>query len=408
MHGADDKQSSMFSVVSPERRIPADHPLRRIKAMADEILAGMSSTFDAMYSRIGRPSIPPERLLKSQVLMALYTVRSDRQFCEQLDYNPLFRWFLDMSADEPTFDASSFSRNRDRLLEHEVADQFFAAVVAQARAAHLMSHDHFTVDGTLIEAWASLKSFKRKDGASKDREPPDDPGNPTVDFHGEKRSNETHESTTDREARLARKKGKESKLSYSAHAFMENRNGLIVDFRIDQANGFAERRTALDMLADNVVKGAARHGRRRQGLRHGRLRARLPADPRHAAHRADQRSSTTIRDRRPHDTPRWLPGEHAQTKARRGDLRLDEERRELPTDALQRHPTHAASRDLRRRCLQHAPRDTLDRGNHVAQQASGVRRRARRRQPRSANREAPTGESTANRLFSAPANAVIT
>jgi transposase len=254
MRGADDKQSSMFSIVSPERRIPADHPLRRIKAMADEILAGMSSTFDAMYSSVGRPSIPPERLLKSQVLMALYTVRSDRQFCEQLDYNLLFRWFLDMSADEPTFDASSFSRNRDRLLEHDVADQFFAAVVAQARAAHLMSHDHFTVDGTLIEAWASLKSFKRKDGKSKHREPPDDPGNPTVDFHGEKRSNETHESTTDREARLARKKGKESKLSYSAHALMENRNGLIVDFRIDEANGFAERRTALEMLADNVVK----------------------------------------------------------------------------------------------------------------------------------------------------------
>ena len=157
MRGADEKQGSMFSVVSPERRIPMDHPLRRIKAMADEILGGLSSTFDAMYSTVGRPSIPPERLLKSQILMALYTVRSDRQFCEQLDYNLLFRWFLDMSADEPTFDASSFSRNRERLLEHDVAGQFLAAVVAQARAAHLMSHDHFAVDGTLIEAWASLK-----------------------------------------------------------------------------------------------------------------------------------------------------------------------------------------------------------------------------------------------------------
>jgi transposase len=254
MRGTDDKQSSMFSVVSPERRIPADHPLRRIKAMADEILADLSPTFDAMYSNVGRPSIPPERLLKSQILMALYSVRSDRQFCEQLDYNLLFRWFLDMNADEPTFDASSFSRNRDRLLDHDVAGKFFAGIVGQARAAHLMSHDHFTVDGTLIEAMASLKSFRRKDERPEDREPPDDPGNPTVNFHGEKRSNDTHASTTDPEARLARKKGKESKMSYSAHALMENRNGLIVDFRVEEANGYAERRAALAMLEDHAVK----------------------------------------------------------------------------------------------------------------------------------------------------------
>ena len=251
MRGADDKQASFFSVISPERRIPADHPLRGIKRLADQILAGLSPTFDAMYSATGRPSIPPERLLKSQVLMALYTVRSDRQFCEQLDYNLLFRWFLDMSADEPTFDASSFSRNRDRLLEHDVAAKFFAAAVEQARAAKLLSQDHFTVDGTLIEAWASLKSFRRKEEKGK-RPPPDDPGNPTVDFRGEKRSNETHESTTDGEARLARKKGKESRLSYSGHALMENRNGLVVDFRIAEANGFAERKVALEMLDDNI------------------------------------------------------------------------------------------------------------------------------------------------------------
>jgi transposase len=255
MRGTDDKQASMFSVVSPERRIPADHPLRRIKAMADEILVGLSSTFDAMYSKVGRPSIPPERLLKSQILIALYSVRSDRQFCEQLDYNLLFRWFLDMSADEPTFDASSFSRNRDRLLDHDVAAKFFAGVVERARAAHLMSHDHFTVDGTLIEAMASLKTFRRKDEEPGDREPPDDPGNPTVNFHGEKRSNETHASTTDPEAKLARKgNGKESKMSYSAHALMENRNGLIVDFRVEEADGYAERRTAIEMLYDNAVK----------------------------------------------------------------------------------------------------------------------------------------------------------
>ena len=154
----------MFSIVSPDRRVPADHPLRRIKAMADDVLTGLSRTFDAMYSGVGRPSIPPERLLKSQILIALYSVRSDRQFCEQLDYNLLFRWFLDMSADDPTFDASSFSRNRDRLLDHDVAAKFFTRpIVDQARAAHLMSHDHFTVDGALIEAMASLKSFRRRD-----------------------------------------------------------------------------------------------------------------------------------------------------------------------------------------------------------------------------------------------------
>jgi len=254
VRGSDDKQASIFSIVSPEKRIPADHPLRRIKSLADTILAGMSPTFDAMYSRTGRPSIPPERLLKSQVLIALYSVRSDRQFCEQLDYNLLFRWFLDMNADEPTFDASSFSRNRDRLLDHDVAAEFFAGVVAQARAAHLMSADHFTVDGTLIEAMASLKSFRRKDEKPADREPPDDPGNPTVNFHGEKRSNDTHASTTDPDARLARKKGKESKMSYSAHALMENRNGLIVDFRVEEANGYAERQTAVAMLADHASK----------------------------------------------------------------------------------------------------------------------------------------------------------
>ena len=254
MRGADDKQASMFSIVSPERRIPMDHPLRRIKAMADEILAGLSSTFDAMYSKTGRPSIPPERLLKSQILMALYSVRSDRQFCEQLDYNLLFRWFLDMSADDATFDASSFSRNRDRLLDHDVAAKFFSAVVAQARAAHLMSSDHFTVDGTLIEAMASLKSFRRKDEKADKHEPPDDPGNPTVNFHGETRSNATHQSKTDPEAKLARKKGKESKMSYSAHALMENRNGMLVDFRVEEANGYAERDTALEMLADHVVQ----------------------------------------------------------------------------------------------------------------------------------------------------------
>ena len=239
----------MLSLQSPEQRVPANDPLRRVKALADAALAGLSPVFDAMYSQIGRPSIPPERLVKASLLMAFYTVRSERLFCEQLDYNLLFRWFLDMNVDEPSFDHSSFSRNRERLLEHDVARQFFAQIVEQARAGGLMSAEHFTVDGTLIEAWASLKSFKKK--GAKDAKPPDDPGNPTVNFHGEKRSNATHESTTDTEARLAKKgKGKESKLSFSQHALMENRNGLLVDLRVEEANGTAEVTTALEMLEE--------------------------------------------------------------------------------------------------------------------------------------------------------------
>ncbi|MCC6997684.1 MAG: IS5 family transposase [Deltaproteobacteria bacterium] len=256
MRGRDEKQSTLFSVVSAEKRVPVDHPLRRVKQLADAALSGLTATFDEMYSAVGRPSIPPERLLKSSLLMAFYTVRSERMFCEQLDYNLLFRWFLDMSVDEPSFDHSTFSRNRERLLTHDVAHQFFKLIVKQARDAGLMSAEHFTVDGTLIQAWASLKSFKKK--GAKDSEPPDDPGNPTVNFRGEKRSNETHESTTDPESKLARKgDGKESKLSYSQHALMENRNGLLVDLRLEEAHGFAEPLTAIEMLEDNLP-GAAR------------------------------------------------------------------------------------------------------------------------------------------------------
>jgi len=238
-------------VINPEQRIPQDHPLRRIKTLADAALKELSPVFDAMYSAVGRPSIPPERLLKGSLLMALHTVRSERLFCEQLDYNFLFRWFLDLEADETSFDHSTFSRNRARLLEHAVADEFFRAVVGQARGLDLLSDEHFTVDGTLVEAWASLKSFKRKTAGPSD--PPDDPGNPTVNFHGERRNNATHQSTTDPEARLAKKgAGKEAKLCYSANALMENRHALLVDFQIEPADGYAERRAAIAMVDANL------------------------------------------------------------------------------------------------------------------------------------------------------------
>jgi transposase len=243
-------------VIDPEQRVPKEHPLRRIKQLAEAALKELSPIFDAMYSTVGRPSIPPERLLKASLLMALYTVRSERLFCEQLDYNLLFRWFLDLQIDEASFDHSSFSRNRARLLEHEVAGEFFRAVVAQARTLRLLSDEHFTVDGTLVEAWASLKSFKRSD--AKPSQPPDDPGNPTVNFHGERRSNATHQSTTDPEARLAKKgPGKEAKLCYSANALMENRNTLLIDFQVEPADGTAERRAAIAMT-DERLPGSRR------------------------------------------------------------------------------------------------------------------------------------------------------
>ena len=254
MRGSETKQSTMLSLLSPDQRVPRNHPLRRVKEMADAALEELSPVFDAMYSVVGRPSIPPERLLKASLLMAFYTVRSERLFCEQLDYNLMFRWFLDMNMVEESFDHSTFSRNRERLIEHEVAARFFFAIVEQARSAGLMSDEHFTVDGTLIDAWASLKSFRAK-GSKDDVAPPEDPGNPTIDFHGEKRSNETHESTTDPESRLARKgKGKEARLSYSQHALMENRNGLLLDLRIAEANGTAERDVALQMLDEETSR----------------------------------------------------------------------------------------------------------------------------------------------------------
>ncbi len=224
-----------------------DHPLRTIRAMMDEILSQLSRQFDRMYARVGRPSIAPEKLLRAQVLQMLYSIRSERLLMEEMDYNLLFRWFVGLNADDEVWDATTFTKNRDRLLEADVAKEFLAVVVEQARAKGLISDEHFTVDGTLLEAWASAKSFKPKD--KKPGPPPEDPGNPTVNFRGEKRSNETHESKTDPQALLARKgAGKEAKLSYSGNLLVENRNGLIVNAEVFQANGTAERDAALVML----------------------------------------------------------------------------------------------------------------------------------------------------------------
>ena len=247
MRGPDIQQLTVFSTVSPKQQVSKDHPLRSNRRMVDEALKALGSEFDALYADLGRGSIPPEKLLRAQLLVAIYTIRSERQLVEQIDYNLLFRWFVGFSMDDRVWHHSTFTKNRDRLLEGEVAHKFFTRVLEQARASDLLSKEHFSVDGTLIEALASLKSYRPKD---EDEPPTQDGGrNPTVNFRGEKRSRETHESKTDPEALLFRKsKGTAAKLSYMGHLLMENRHGLIVDARVTQATGTAEREAAIDMV----------------------------------------------------------------------------------------------------------------------------------------------------------------
>jgi len=254
MRGDDGKQDGMWSYISPEQRVPPDHPLRPMREMVDVVLKDMSPIFGRIYSRWGRPSIPPERLLRALLLQVLYSVRSERQLVEQLDYNMLFRWFVGLSMDDRVWNPTTFSKNRDRLLDAKIADKFFSRVLVMAREAGLLSAEHFTVDGTLIEAWAGQKSFKPKDSSD---EGDDDPGNPTVDFRGHKRKNATHRSTTDPEARLFRKsQGTESKLCFAGHVLMENRHGLAIDSRLTEATSRSEREAGMEMA--RVVAGG--HG----------------------------------------------------------------------------------------------------------------------------------------------------
>lgn len=248
MRGDDPRHESMFSYVTPEARVRADHPLRPIRRMTDAALERLSSRFDRLYSTTGRPSIPPEQLLRALLLQLLYSIRSERLLMEELDYSVLYRWFVGLSLDDPTWDATTFTKNRDRLLDGDIADAFFAEVLAAIKADGLLSDEHFTVDGTLLEAWASQKSFKPK--GSK-RTPPDDPKNPTVNFHGQTRRNDTHQSTTDPDARLYKKgSGHEAKLAYLGHLLTENRHGLIVDTAVTTADGTGERDAAIVMLGE--------------------------------------------------------------------------------------------------------------------------------------------------------------
>jgi transposase len=264
MRGRDEGSEALFSVVRLEQRIPVDHPLRAIRALVDEVLHGMSRSFTKLYARDGRPSIPPERLLRALLLQAFYTVRSERQLMEQLAYNLLFRWFVGLSMDDAVWDATVFCKNRDRLLDGDIARKFMTGVLNQPQVRKLLSSEHFSVDGTLIEAWASMKSFVPKSPSSGEDHGSGPPAagsgrgrNAERDFHGEKRSNETHASTTDPDARLFRKgKGKEAKLCHMGHLMMENRHGLIIDARLTEANGTAERTTALAMIEDNAGAGS--------------------------------------------------------------------------------------------------------------------------------------------------------
>jgi transposase len=254
MRGDANQQATMLTAITPDAKVPLDHPIRAIKPIVERALLDLSPVFNAMYAKVGRPSIPPEHLLKAQLLMAFFSVPSARRFCEQLEYNLLFKWFLDRNVDDPAFDASTFSKNQERLLQHDVARQFLAAVTAEAERRQLLSSDHFTVDGTLLQAWASLKSVRPRDDEGA---PPAVGGrNRDVDFRGQRRRNQTHVSQTDPEARLARKgDGQETRLCFAGHVLMENRNGLVTDVLVTQADGYAERAAALDMLDRRETHG---------------------------------------------------------------------------------------------------------------------------------------------------------
>jgi transposase len=323
-------QPHMWSYVPLEQRIPAEHPLRPLRAMVDVVLRELSPQFDQLYSNFGRPSIPPEHLLRALLLQVLYSVRSERLLMEQLDYNLLFRWFVGLAMDDRIWDATVFTKNRDRLLRGDIACAFFARVRAQAEQRGLLSDEHFTVDGTLIDAWASLKSFQRKDAP---RTPPDDPGNPTVNFHGERRSNATHASTTDPQALLYRKgAGREAKRCYQGHVLMENRHGLAVDGCLTAANGYGERAAALEMVGPwaegrRVTLGADKAYDTRDFVE--ALRG-LQVTP-HVAQNTSNRSSAI--DGR---TTRHAGYEVSQQKRKRIEVRLAQDDRAAAANAIPR------------------------------------------------------------------------
>ena len=338
MRGYDRPQSTMLTLVNPEQRVPANHPIRLIKELAEVALKELSPLFEQMYSEVGRPSIPPERLLKASLLMALYTVRSERMFCEQLDYNLLFRWFLDLNWDEPGFDHSTFSRNRARLLEHDVAGEFFRTVVAEARELKLTSDEHFTVDGTLIEAWASLKSLKRPRMRATERVRPPIQAIRAWTSTANDAQNATHQSTTDPEARLAKKgAGKEAKLCYTENVLMENRNGIMIDlFRLNQRMDGPRGAQALAMVGARSSRAAngSRWVATKATIRTTSLEScrALNVTPHVAQNLSARRAalrSTLVRC-----AITGLRRQPMGPQAGRRNLRLDEDHRQLPSHPL--------------------------------------------------------------------------
>ena len=318
MRGWDERSGSLFSYVDLESRVPGDHPLRAIRVLVDEALSALSGDFERLYSKTGRPSIAPEKLLRALLLQAFYSIRSERQLMEQLNYNLLFRWFVGLAIDAPVWDATVYSKNRDRLVAGEVAARFLAEVLRGARVRRLLSKEHFSVDGTLIEAWASMKSFRPKDGDDDDAPPAG--RNAERDFRGERRSNATHASTTDGDARLYRKgDGQSSRLCFMGHLLMENRNALIVDAELTRASGSAEREAALAML----------------GRRKGRRRITLGADKAYDV--AD--FVEALRQRRV--TPHIAIDGHIRKTGKPRATRIDRR--------TTRHPGYAASQRLRKR-----------------------------------------------------------
>jgi transposase len=300
MRGHDTQQAGLFSYLSPEARVPASHPLRPIRQSVDTALIALWPQLEKLYAHTGRPSIAPEKLLRALLLQVLYSIRSERLVMEQLDYNLLFRWFVGLDLDAPVWDVTVFTKNRDRLLEGEVATAFFEQVLAQARAQRLLSDEHFTVDGTLIEAWAGQKSFKPKT-ATAPAPPRDDPGNPSVDFRGERRTNATHASTTDPESRLYKKAaGQEAKLCFVGHVLMENRNGLVVQATVTPATGTAERDAALVLVdahapTQRITLGGDKNYDTHQFVQDLRARQVTPHVAQHTTNRASAIDGRTTR-----------------------------------------------------------------------------------------------------------------
>ena len=325
MRGGEERQAGFIVMTTLEDVVPEDHPLRAIRALVDAALEEMSPTLDRLYASAGRPSVAPEYLLRAQLVQILYAIGSERRLCEQLRYDLLLRWFVGLPMDEPVWHPTTFTKNRDRLLTAEVAEAFFRAIRSRAEAHKLLTREHFSLDGTLIEAAAALKSL-RPLAESEDEPPPGGGGrNPEVDWRGQRRGNATHRSTTDPEARLARKGNSQAaKLCYAGHSLTENRNGLIVDCELTQASGTAEREAGLRLFAVSAVASEAHERRRRPRLRREGLRGRRARPEDHPARR---RQGPLQRRRPPHDPARRLRGEPAPPQAGRGALRLDEDGR---------------------------------------------------------------------------------